>query len=129
MYEEAVSDSRAQVEAMSLITGTMCEMHNFSEDNRLTLRTQCTRAAMHLLRKHDQCRAIACTSHLYWPTKALARSEAIKPGILIPLTGNSDVVANGNDGIKEASNALFAAEISSYEEILNPKLLEVSLNF
>ncbi|CAH8863321.1 unnamed protein product [Trichobilharzia szidati] len=92
LYEEAVSDSHAQVEAIALITSTLCQITCFTGDNQTTLRTQCTRAAARLLRKHDQCRAVCASTHLFWPTKPLAR-QGIKPSVLIPVTDNNPEIS------------------------------------
>ncbi|CAH8617510.1 unnamed protein product [Heterobilharzia americana] len=92
LYEEAVSDSHAQVEAMALITSTLCQLTCFTGDNQSTLRTQCTRAAARLLRKHDQCRAVFASTHLFWPTKPLTR-KGIKPSVLIPVTDNNPEIS------------------------------------
>ncbi|RTG82801.1 vacuolar protein sorting-associated protein 35 [Schistosoma bovis] len=92
LYEEAVSDSHAQVEAIALITSTLYQINCFTGDNQSTLRTQCTRAAARLLRKHDQCRAVCASTHLYWPTKPLIR-KGIKPSLLIPVTDNNPEIS------------------------------------
>ncbi|KAH8873772.1 Vacuolar protein sorting-associated protein 35A [Schistosoma japonicum] len=92
LYEEAVSDSHAQVEAMAQITSTLCQITCLTGDNLSTLRTQCTRAAARLLRKHDQCRAVCACTHLYWPTKPLTR-KGIKPSLLIPVTDNNPEIS------------------------------------
>ncbi|CAL8082778.1 unnamed protein product [Calicophoron daubneyi] len=75
LYEEGVSEARAQIDAISLITSTLCQMRCFGQENRNTLRTQCARAAAHLLRKHDQSRAVAAAAHLFWPVPVLARQN------------------------------------------------------
>ncbi|CAH8626206.1 unnamed protein product [Schistosoma rodhaini] len=92
LYEEAVSDSHAQVEAIALITSTLYQINCLTGDNQSTLRTQCTRAAARLLRKHDQCRAVCASTHLYWPTKPLIR-KGIKPSLLIPVTDNNPEIS------------------------------------
>ncbi|KAF5400990.1 Vacuolar protein sorting-associated protein 35 [Paragonimus heterotremus] len=89
LYEEGVSETRGQINAIRLITSTLCQMRGFSEDNRNTLRTQCTRAAAHLLRKHDQSRAVAAAAHQFWPVRIMAR-ENIKPAIMISLSEKAD---------------------------------------
>ncbi|KAF6775203.1 hypothetical protein AHF37_05852 [Paragonimus kellicotti] len=89
LYEEGVSETRGQINAIRLITSTLCQMRGFSEDNRNTLRTQCTRAAAHLLRKHDQSRAVAAAAHQFWPVRIMAR-ENIKPAIMVSLSEKAD---------------------------------------
>ncbi|KAK4368153.1 hypothetical protein RND71_011945 [Anisodus tanguticus] len=62
LYEEEISDSKAQVTAIHLIIGTLQRMHIFGVENRDTL----THKATGLLKKPDQCRAVYACSHLFW---------------------------------------------------------------
>merc|ERR1712112_357786 len=66
LYEDEISDSRAQLEAISLIIGTFQQMSCFSEENHDPLRSQCALAAAKLLKKPDQCRGVLAVSHLFW---------------------------------------------------------------
>ncbi|WZZ70329.1 hypothetical protein YC2023_081699 [Brassica napus] len=93
LYEEEISDSKAQVTALQLIIGTLQRMHVFGVENRDTL----THKAMgiqfsakiadkgklillqysaKLLKKPDQCRAVYTCSHLFW----LEDHETIQDG-------------------------------------------------
>lgn len=72
IYEEAISESRAQYQAIISIIGALQQTRVFSADNYDTL---ITKAALHgakLLKKPDQCRAVYLSSHLWWMTE---RSE------------------------------------------------------
>jgi vacuolar protein sorting-associated protein 35 len=66
LYEEEVSDSKAQLAAITLITGTFERTTCFGEENHEPLRTQCALAAAKLLRKPDKCRGVINCSHLFW---------------------------------------------------------------
>ena len=66
MFEEDISDSKAQVAALVLIIATFEQMHNLGEENHETLRTNCTRSGSKLLKKPDQCRTVATCAHLFW---------------------------------------------------------------
>ncbi|XP_056169806.1 vacuolar protein sorting-associated protein 35A [Syzygium oleosum] len=66
IYEEEISDSRAQVTAMHLIIGTLQRMHVFGVENRDTLTHKTTGYSAKLLKKPDQCRAVYACSHLFW---------------------------------------------------------------
>ncbi|CAM8956807.1 unnamed protein product [Rhodiola kirilowii] len=76
LYEEEISDSRAQITAVHLIIGTLQRMHVFGTENRDTLTHKATGYSAKLLKKPDQCRAVYSCSHLYWVDK----QEAIKDG-------------------------------------------------
>ncbi|XWS45573.1 hypothetical protein CRYUN_Cryun15aG0148200 [Craigia yunnanensis] len=66
LYEEEISDSRAQVTAIHLIIGTLQRMHVFGVENRDTLTHKATGYSAKLLKKPDQCRAVYACSHLFW---------------------------------------------------------------
>ncbi|KAI9693568.1 MAG: Vacuolar protein sorting-associated protein 35 [Bogoriella megaspora] len=66
VYEEAVSDSKSQYQAVCCIAGALHGSRNFGRENYDTL---ITKAALHgskLLKKPDQCRAVYLASHLWW---------------------------------------------------------------
>jgi len=69
LYEDEISDSRAQMAAISLMIGTLEQTTCFSEENHDPLRTQCALAASKLLKKPDQCRGVMVCSHLFWTGK------------------------------------------------------------
>lgn len=46
--------------------GTFEKINCFDEENAEPVRTQCALAASKLLKKPDQCRAVAISSHLFW---------------------------------------------------------------
>lgn len=72
LYEDEISDPKAQLAAITLIVGTLEQICYFSEENAEPLRTQCALAANKLLKKTDQCRGLATSSHLFWSGKSLA---------------------------------------------------------
>ncbi|CAK9148309.1 unnamed protein product [Ilex paraguariensis] len=66
LYEEEVTDSKAQVTAIHLIIGTLQRMNVFGVENRDTLTHKATGYSAKLLKKPDQCRAVYACSHLFW---------------------------------------------------------------
>ncbi|CAI5958888.1 unnamed protein product [Closterium sp. NIES-65] len=66
IYEEEISDSKAQVTALHLIIGTLQRCHVFAEENRDTLTHKATGYSAKLLKKADQCRAVCTCAHLFW---------------------------------------------------------------
>ena len=74
IYEESISESRAQLQAITLIIGTLQATRVFGTDNYDTL---ITKAALHgakLLKKGQQATAVALASHLWWQTDSAGRS-------------------------------------------------------
>ncbi|XP_031400667.1 vacuolar protein sorting-associated protein 35A [Punica granatum] len=66
LYEEEISDSKAQITAIHLIIGTLQRMHVFGVENRDTLTHKTTGYSAKLLKKPDQCKAVYACSHLFW---------------------------------------------------------------
>ena len=75
IYEEAVSDSRAQFQAVCVIASALHSTRNFGKENYDTLITKCALHGSKLLKKPDQCRAVYLASHLWWATEIPARNE------------------------------------------------------
>ncbi|KAF7338538.1 Vacuolar protein sorting-associated protein 35 [Mycena venus] len=77
VYEDNISESRAQLQAITLVIGTLEGAKVFGVDNYDTL---ITKAALHgskLLKKSHQATAVGLASHLWWQEKpAPAESEA-----------------------------------------------------
>ena len=66
VYEESISESRAQLQAIALIIGTLQNARVFGTDNYDTL---ITKAALHgakLLKKPHQASAVHLASHMWW---------------------------------------------------------------
>ncbi|KAE8214028.1 hypothetical protein CF327_g2503 [Tilletia walkeri] len=73
IYEESISESRAQLHAISLIIATLQTARAFGPDNYDTL---ITKAALHgakLLKKPHQASAVMLASHLWWQTDISGR--------------------------------------------------------
>ncbi|KAJ9061763.1 retromer complex subunit Vps35 [Entomophthora muscae] len=65
-YEERISESKEQMEAIMLLIGTLQTTRVFGEDNYDVLATKCVVHGGKLLKKPDQCRAICQASRLFW---------------------------------------------------------------
>lgn len=66
VYEDSISESRAQLQAITLIIGTLANAKVFNADNFDTL---ITKAALHgakLLKKSHQATVVGLASHLWW---------------------------------------------------------------
>ncbi|KIW99344.1 uncharacterized protein Z518_11332 [Rhinocladiella mackenziei CBS 650.93] len=75
IYEDSISDSRAQFQAVCIIAGALQMTRGFGKENYDTL---ITKAALHgskLLKKPDQCRAVYLASHLWWCVEIPGREE------------------------------------------------------
>jgi len=80
VYEEGISESRAQLQAITLVIGTLQGARVFGVDNYDTL---ITKAALHgakLLKKPHQASAVHLASHMWWQeTSTLERAESSSP--------------------------------------------------
>ncbi|KAF8480786.1 vacuolar protein sorting-associated protein 35 [Russula ochroleuca] len=82
VYEEGISESRAQLQAITLVIGTLQGAKVFGADNYDTL---ITKAALHgakLLKKPHQASAVHLASHMWWQetsTSTLERTDLTTP--------------------------------------------------
>lgn len=75
IYEEAISDSRAQFQAVCVIAGALHGTRGFGKENYDTLITKCALHGSKLLKKPDQCRAVYLASHLWWAVEITSKGE------------------------------------------------------
>ncbi|ODQ49918.1 vacuolar protein sorting-associated protein VPS35 [Saitoella complicata NRRL Y-17804] len=68
VYEESISESRAQFQAVSSLSRALQRTRHFGGENYDTLITKCALHGSKLLKKPDQCRAVYLASHLWWQT-------------------------------------------------------------
>ena len=66
VYEDEISDSQAQKTALSIIVGTLQRCVAFTPESRDSLVHKATGYSARLLKKPDQCAAVAACSHLFW---------------------------------------------------------------
>ncbi|KAJ3044842.1 Vacuolar protein sorting-associated protein 35 [Rhizophlyctis rosea] len=66
IYEDSISESKAQLAAITLIIGTLLTTSVFGYENYETLVTKCAVHCSRLLKRVDQCRGIMLCSHLFW---------------------------------------------------------------
>ncbi|KAF3440329.1 hypothetical protein FNV43_RR18613 [Rhamnella rubrinervis] len=118
LYEEEISDSKAQVTAIHLIIGTLQRMHIFGVENRDTLTHKATGYSAKLLKKPDQCRAVYACSHLFW----VCDQENMKDGerVLICLK-RALRIANAAQQMSSATRGS-TGSVTLFVEILNKYL-------
>ncbi|XP_009379342.1 vacuolar protein sorting-associated protein 35A [Pyrus x bretschneideri] len=118
LYEEEISDSKAQVTAIHLIIGTLQRMHVFGVENRDTLTHKATGYSAKLLKKADQCRAVYACSHLFW----VDDHESMKDGerVLICLK-RALRIANAAQQMSNAARGS-TGSVTLFVEILNKYL-------
>ncbi len=89
VYEDSISESRAQLQAITLVISTLAGAKGFGVDNYDTL---ITKAALHgakLLKKSHQATAVGLASHLWWqevPPSAETESDTPEEKSEKPLT-------------------------------------------
>ncbi|TYI54056.1 hypothetical protein E1A91_D11G048800v1 [Gossypium mustelinum] len=118
LYEEDISDSRAQVTAIHLIIGTLQRMHVFGVENRDTLTHKATGYSAKLLKKPDQCRAVYACSHLFW----VDDQDNVKDGERVLLCLKRALrIANAAQQMSNAARGS-AGSVTLFVEILNKYL-------
>lgn len=80
VYEENISDSRAQFQAVCCFAGALHGTRGFGRENYDTLITKCALHGSKLLKKPDQCRAVCAASHLWWGTETRGGHEEAEEG-------------------------------------------------
>jgi len=83
IYEDAVSDSKAQFQAVCVIASALHQTRQFGRENYDTLITKCALHGSKLLRKPDQCRAVYLASHLWWATPMPGDAEGEEANVSI----------------------------------------------
>ncbi|KAH0864759.1 hypothetical protein HID58_081970 [Brassica napus] len=120
LYEEEISDSKAQVTALRLIIGTLQRMRVFNVENRDILTHKATGYSAKLLKKPDQCRAVYECAHLYWAEEG----ENLKDGERVVLClKRAQKIADAVQKMANASRgASSTGSVSLYVELLNKYL-------
>jgi len=67
LYECEVTDSKAQVRAVTSMAGTIINCKRLSGEDYEALITKIAQYSNKLLKKPDQCRMVTLCSHLFWP--------------------------------------------------------------
>ncbi|KAI9208650.1 vacuolar protein sorting-associated protein 35 [Polychytrium aggregatum] len=75
IYEDSISDTKAQVAALNLIIGSLYTTTVFGYENYETLITKCAVHSSRLLKRIDQCRGVILVSHLFWGDDQVKRAE------------------------------------------------------
>ncbi|XP_022145309.1 vacuolar protein sorting-associated protein 35A [Momordica charantia] len=118
LYEEEISDSKAQVTALHLIIGTLQKMPVFGVENRDTLTHKATGYSAKLLKKPDQCQAVYACSHLFW----LDDHDNMKDGERVMLCLKRALrIANAAQQMSNATRGS-TGPVSLFIEILNKYL-------
>jgi len=79
VYEDSISESRAQLQAMTLVIGTLANARVFGSDNFDTLITKAALHGARLLKKSHQATAVGLASHLWWQEGRAEESEKEEP--------------------------------------------------
>lgn len=66
LYEDELTDSKAQVRALVSMAGTLLSCEGFDHADYDSLATKTAQYAAKLLKKPDQCRMVTLCSHLFW---------------------------------------------------------------
>lgn len=129
VYEEGISESRAQLQAITLVIGTLQGARVFGTDNYDTL---ITKAALHgakLLKKPHQASAVHLASHLWWQETTLGtvpgKADAVAPEK--PTTPPQTKDEDGTDAPKAVSHFSLLTVQLAYKNYSSPiKTVNVS---
>lgn len=105
VYEDSISESRAQLQAITLIIGTLQGAKVFNEDNYDTLITKAALHGARLLKKPHQASAVNLASHLWWQEVA-PEDEAAAPVVVPKVTEKASALDDGTESPKAVSSPL-----------------------
>lgn len=100
VYEESISDSRAQLQTITTIMGALQHATVFTKDNYDTLSTKAALHAAKLLKKPHQSMAVQLASHLWWQAP---RSDVPEP--------NGTVTTDGADASSDDQSPAAAEDL------------------
>ncbi|CAH2064400.1 unnamed protein product [Thlaspi arvense] len=119
LYEEEISDSKAQVTALRLIIGTLQRMRVFNVENRDTLIHKATGYSAKLLKKPDQCRAVYECAHLFWVDEC----ENLKDGErVVTYLKRAQKIADAVQQMAASRGTSSTEPVALYVELLNKYL-------
>jgi len=128
VYEDSISESRSQLQAITLIIGTLAAAKVFTLDNYDTL---ITKAALHgakLLKKSHQATAVGLASHLWWQQAGAGLPSEDHDHAETPATAEKAAEkANGNGSDK--ADASEKSSTSSKEDVETPGPKAVRASF
>jgi len=119
IYEESISESRAQLQAITLVISTLQQAKVFSSDNYDTL---ITKAALHgakLLKKSHQATAVGLASHLWWQAEFPKNPEE---------EGDTNEPLRDGNRVLECLQKTLRIASSCYEEIISVQLYVQALD-
>ena len=134
IYEESISDSRAQFQAVCVIAAALHRTRGFGKENYDTLITKCALHGSKLLKKPDQCRAVYLASHLWWAVEIPAKGEE-EPKSVSPVRERyRDTFANNEllsftvmvSGCSSACNAPFESQTPAWTQAFQSSSLSRS---
>lgn len=74
LYEDELTDSKAQVRALVSMAGTLLSCEGFDPADYDALATKTAQYAAKLLKKPDQCRMVTLCSHLFWSPDEVSKT-------------------------------------------------------
>jgi len=77
LYEGEISDSRAQIRALTTVIGTLVNCKSFPVEDYMALTTKVAQYANKLLKKPDQCRMVSLSSHLFYSHIPTGEGDAV----------------------------------------------------
>ncbi|KAI1700562.1 vacuolar protein sorting-associated protein 35 domain-containing protein [Ditylenchus destructor] len=80
IYEEDISESREQVQSLTLLLATIQRICQLPEESHEPLRNQCALYASKLIKRPDQARMVCLVARVFWFSKVSNSEEPLKDG-------------------------------------------------
>jgi vacuolar protein sorting-associated protein 35 len=94
-YETEISDSNEQVAAIKYLVGALPTLTCFAAENYDTLVTKTIVHSTKLLKKSDQCRAVASCAHLFWAGTSAAPCHRDEKRVVACLSRSLKLATSG----------------------------------
>ena len=134
IYEDEISDSQAQKTALSIIVGTLQRCVAFTAESRDSLVHKATGYSARLLKKPDQCVAVAACSHLFWGPAGVDGAARDPDSVVVCLKKSLKIAsaaqqaANTTGAGAGAALSLFITVLNKYLYFLDQGVPSVTLN-
>ena len=121
IYEDEISDSQAQKLSLSIIVGTLQRCVAFTPESRDSLVHKATGYSARLLKKPDQCVAVAACSHLFWGPVGVDGAARDADSVVVCLK-KSLKIASAAQQAASTTGAGAGAALSLFITVLNKYL-------
>lgn len=114
IYEEAITDSKAQQRCIKQIVGTLLASRSLSKDDYESLITKTAQFSAKVVKKPDQCELVSLCAHLFYPTMTPLSSKYSNPQRALECLQRSLKLADACTSANASNVQLFVDLLEQY---------------